>query len=220
MLDIHQSYFSSYSKEELPPTLRTKLINSQLVYTDQKKNQWIASEYCDRLVLYPEPNFNMLCDILLNTRNTINLKGVSDLLNKKYPIKSRVFLYNKIKNLRYIDRVTAVSLDYIYLGIDPFLLKQNNLTISIKEKNERRALEKQYMALKSVSMPYWNITVDNDLGTSEWFGAVIRYLYHFGKRDFNSFYIPFELKKNAIVGYFFKLFSFLMLILIVIFFSI
>ncbi|GAA4275867.1 hypothetical protein [Aquimarina mytili] len=56
---------------------------------------------------------------------------------------------------------------------------------------------------------------DNSLNSSEWFGAIIRYLCHLGKKDFNSFYTPKQLKKNALVGYIFKI----IMVLILIFFG-
>ena len=51
----------------------------------------------------------------------------------------------------------------------------------------------------------WLNAAGSQLNTSEWFGAIIRYGLHFGKRKFNTFYNQKELKKNAIVGYVFQL---------------
>ncbi len=50
----------------------------------------------------------------------------------------------------------------------------------------------------------WQVGEGNELHSSEWFGALIRYFLHFGKRKFNTFYNPNELKRNALVGYCFK----------------
>ncbi len=61
----------------------------------------------------------------------------------------------------------------------------------------------------------WQNAADNSLNSSEWFGAIIRYLWHLGKKDFNSFYNPKQLKKNALVGYIFKI----IMVLILIFFG-
>ncbi|SRX75928.1 hypothetical protein [Aequorivita antarctica] len=58
----------------------------------------------------------------------------------------------------------------------------------------------------------WANEADNALNTSEWFGAILRYGFYFGKRKFNTFYNQKQLKKNALVGYLFQL------ILIVLFF--
>jgi len=58
----------------------------------------------------------------------------------------------------------------------------------------------------------WENEADNALNTSEWFGAILRYVFYFGKRHFNTFYNQKQLKKNALVGYLFQI------ILIVLFF--
>ncbi len=51
-----------------------------------------------------------------------------------------------------------------------------------------------------------------ELHSSEWFGAIIRYFWHLGRKTFNHFYNPKELKKNVIIGRLFKVI--LMLIMI------
>ncbi len=51
----------------------------------------------------------------------------------------------------------------------------------------------------------WQNEADNGLNTSEWFGAIIRFFLHLGKRDFRTFYNTKELKKNALIGWVFKL---------------
>ncbi len=50
---------------------------------------------------------------------------------------------------------------------------------------------------------------NNELNSSEWFGAIIRYFWHLGKRKFNTFYNQKELKKNAIIGTVFKIVLFI-----------
>ncbi len=57
----------------------------------------------------------------------------------------------------------------------------------------------------------WLNEAGNQLNTSEWFGAIIRYSAHFGKRKFNTFYNQKELKKNAIVGYIFQVSAIILL---------
>ncbi|MCK8521560.1 hypothetical protein M0D21_08270 [Aquimarina sp. D1M17] len=47
---------------------------------------------------------------------------------------------------------------------------------------------------------YWQTAADNELNSSEWFGAIIRYFWHLGRKKFNTFYNPAQLKKNAIIG--------------------
>ena len=51
----------------------------------------------------------------------------------------------------------------------------------------------------------WQNESDAELNSSEWFGAIIRYFFHLGKKKFNTFYNERELKKNALVGYTFKI---------------
>jgi len=46
---------------------------------------------------------------------------------------------------------------------------------------------------------------DSQLNTSEWFGAIIRYFWYFGRRKFGTFYNPKELFKNALVGWLFQI---------------
>lgn len=55
--------------------------------------------------------------------------------------------------------------------------------------------------------------VDNELGTSEWFGAIVRYIFNLGKKEFNSIYNKEQFKKNVIVGYIFKIIGIVILIL-------
>ncbi len=50
----------------------------------------------------------------------------------------------------------------------------------------------------------WNNEADGQLHTSEWFGAILRYLWHLRRRKFDSFYNPKELKKNILIGWLFK----------------
>ncbi|TCI90770.1 hypothetical protein [Tenacibaculum sp. M341] len=57
--------------------------------------------------------------------------------------------------------------------------------------------------------------VDNALGTSEWFGAIIRYLFFLGKRKFNTIYNEKDFWKNVIVGYIFKVVGIIVLILLI-----
>jgi len=60
----------------------------------------------------------------------------------------------------------------------------------------------------------WQNTADGELNTSEWFGAIIRYFWHFGRKKFKSFYIRKESKKNILIGYLFKIFILIGFILI------
>ena len=59
----------------------------------------------------------------------------------------------------------------------------------------------------------WASEGENQLNTSEWFGALIRYFICFGKRKFNSFYNQRELKKNALIGNLFQIFLFILLLI-------
>ena len=60
---------------------------------------------------------------------------------------------------------------------------------------------------------------DAELNSSEWFGAIIRYFFHLGKKKFNTFYYERELKKNALVGYAFKIVLLIGLVAIVYLFA-
>ncbi len=50
----------------------------------------------------------------------------------------------------------------------------------------------------------WQTEGFNELYSSEWFGAIIRYFWHLGRKPFNTFYTPKQLKKNALAGWVFK----------------
>ncbi|HRW45274.1 MAG TPA: hypothetical protein P5343_10830 [Flavobacteriaceae bacterium] len=50
----------------------------------------------------------------------------------------------------------------------------------------------------------WSNAADGEMHSSEWFGAILRYFWYFGKRKFNTFYNQKELKKNARIGWLFK----------------
>lgn len=51
----------------------------------------------------------------------------------------------------------------------------------------------------------WQNEADSELNSSEWFGALIRYFWHLGKKKFDTIYTPKELKKNVIIGWLFKM---------------
>ncbi|MBB6682659.1 hypothetical protein H4O20_14520 [Aequorivita sp. 609] len=65
----------------------------------------------------------------------------------------------------------------------------------------------------------WQNESDAELNSSEWFGAIIRYFFHLGKKKFNTFYNERELKKNALVGYAFKIVLLIGLVAIVYLFA-
>ena len=68
---------------------------------------------------------------------------------------------------------------------------------------------------KNNSLPEWDNKAKGELHTSEWFGAIIRYFLHFGRRKFDTFYNKNELKKNVIIGWLFKILAFLLICSIV-----
>ncbi|GHC63224.1 hypothetical protein SAMN05421855_1078 [Ulvibacter litoralis] len=70
----------------------------------------------------------------------------------------------------------------------------------------------KHFNLKSDTDMDWASEGENQLNTSEWFGALLRYFASFGKKSFNSFYNQRELKKNAIIGNLFQI------VLVVLFF--
>ncbi|WP_271424957.1 hypothetical protein [Aequorivita sinensis] len=65
----------------------------------------------------------------------------------------------------------------------------------------------------------WQNEAEAELNSSEWLGAIIRYFFHLGKKKFNTFYNERELKKNALVGYAFKIVLLIGLVAIVYLFA-
>ncbi len=65
----------------------------------------------------------------------------------------------------------------------------------------------------------WQTEADIELNSSEWFGAIIRYFWHLGRKKFNTFYTPKEIKKNARIGWVFKIMLMIMLIYIFIMYT-
>lgn len=65
----------------------------------------------------------------------------------------------------------------------------------------------------------WQTSADSSLNISEWFGAIIRYLIHFGNKKFDTLYNQKELKKNVLIGYLFTLALLVILIITGIYYS-
>lgn len=63
----------------------------------------------------------------------------------------------------------------------------------------------KYFNLRANNDMDWASEGENQLNTSEWLGAILKYFVSFGKRKFNSFYNQKELKKNAIIGNLFQI---------------
>ena len=57
---------------------------------------------------------------------------------------------------------------------------------------------------KNYNHKNWNNDAENELYTSEWLGAIIRYLFFLGKKNFNELHKPNQLKKNVIIGWLLK----------------
>lgn len=51
---------------------------------------------------------------------------------------------------------------------------------------------------------YYQNAIDRKRNSPEWFGAIIRYFYFFGKKNFDTLYTEKELKKNMKIGDIFK----------------
>lgn len=51
----------------------------------------------------------------------------------------------------------------------------------------------------------WGTEADMQLAGSEWIGAIIRYYFYLGKKDFNTFYCKKDVLKNAFIGWIFKM---------------
>lgn len=61
----------------------------------------------------------------------------------------------------------------------------------------------------------WQTEADIELNSSEWFGAILRYFWHLGRTPFNIFYSPSNLKKNALLGWLFKIMILILFIILV-----
>ncbi|WP_299532894.1 hypothetical protein [Ulvibacterium sp.] len=46
---------------------------------------------------------------------------------------------------------------------------------------------------------------EHERNATEWFGAIIRYLWHLGQRKFDTFYNVKQLKKNSRIGWLFQI---------------
>ncbi len=77
---------------------------------------------------------------------------------------------------------------------------------------ENRSKEKKNKLREGLT---WQTEADSELHSSEWFGAIIRYFWHLGRREFNTFYNPKELKKNTIIGWICKMIMLILLMYIV-----
>ncbi|CAM1372401.1 hypothetical protein [Tenacibaculum xiamenense] len=62
------------------------------------------------------------------------------------------------------------------------------------------------------------VSMNGELATSEWFGAIIRYLFGFGKKGFSHYYNEKNLRKNTVVGYVFKLIMLVFFIVVAFYF--
>ncbi|MAM28702.1 MAG: hypothetical protein CMC13_06730 [Flavobacteriaceae bacterium] len=102
----------------------------------------------------------------------------------------QIQLYKKENSLKCIAIITDAN-GKKYLGSKQSFHPHNN--------------DPKWFKIHSKNDMDWLNEAGNQLNTSEWFGAIIRYAAHFGKRKFNVFYNQKELRKNAIVGYVFQL---------------
>lgn len=58
----------------------------------------------------------------------------------------------------------------------------------------------------------WEGGANREVHNSEWFGAIIRYFWYLGRRKFDTFYNPKELKTNVAIGWSIKVVLVLVLI--------
>lgn len=47
----------------------------------------------------------------------------------------------------------------------------------------------------------WYVGEPSELHSSEWYGAILRYLSSYGKKEFNSIYTEEESRKNILIGW-------------------
>jgi len=162
--------------------------------------------------------------------NTATEKGITeltiDIINykihpKELQIKPLVVFLPTLKET--IKKTLEVE------GFPADFIKEAKLHIKLfKEENRLRCTailtdseNKKYIGKEYTEHPYdnnfkvfkarsendmdWANEADNSLNASEWFGAILRYAAHFGKRRFNTFYKQKQLKKNALVGNLFQI---------------
>ncbi|WP_103864040.1 hypothetical protein [Aquimarina sp. I32.4] len=77
----------------------------------------------------------------------------------------------------------------------------------------------QSKKIRKENLP-WQTVADSELNSSEWFGAIFRYFWYLGKREFNSFYNQEELKKNTAIGYLFKISFVILCIGVVVYYTV
>ncbi|UCD61087.1 MAG: hypothetical protein JSV59_00485 [Flavobacteriaceae bacterium] len=61
----------------------------------------------------------------------------------------------------------------------------------------------------------WESETDHHAHSSEWLGAVVRYLLLFGRKDFDAIFVKKERKKNYVIGTVIKLALFFLFIYLV-----
>lgn len=60
----------------------------------------------------------------------------------------------------------------------------------------------------------WQNAADAQRNSVEWFGAIIRYFGHLGRKKFDTFYKQNDLKKNVAIGWLFQIMVLLIIIYI------
>ncbi|SEC86933.1 hypothetical protein SAMN04489761_3821 [Tenacibaculum sp. MAR_2009_124] len=63
-----------------------------------------------------------------------------------------------------------------------------------------------------------HVHMSNELATSEWFGAIVRYLLGFCREEFSYYYNKRNIKRNVVVGYIVKLVLLVILIGVFVYF--
>ena len=145
------------------------------------------------------------CEIepILTFLPKLNTAITKTLENENYPsdfiieAKFLIKIYRKNPHLKCITSLSDKEGEKYMGSIISFNVYDNNF---------------EQFNLRSNNNMDWANEGENQLNTSEWIGALLRYFGSFGKRKFNSFYNQKELKKNAIIGNLFQI------ILVVLFF--
>jgi hypothetical protein len=126
----------------------------------------------------------------------LNRAIIKTLENEKYPAD---FIQEAKFHIKIIQEDPHLNCTAILADKDGKKYLGNIFSINVYDNHFK------HFNLRSNNDMDWASEGENQLNTSEWFGALLRYFGHFGKRKFNSFYNQKELKKNAIVGNLFQI---------------
>ena len=102
--------------------------------------------------------------------------------------------------------------------------------VTMEEKNGNILKSKDYVEhpyendykkfkIKNLNHSDWSMEADNSLNSAEWFGSIIRYLFHLGNKNFKYFYNQRQLKTNVIIGWIFQILIATLILSFIIYYS-